>query len=551
MPMPCMPNGTPDVHRLLAQQLDLMTQVISINKEIANQYRLQSSPTAWQPLVTTGTSCCAHPGPVVVVEHNFCSAPRAASEEVLLEPLLPPKRGYPLRDLDGDFEARDGDPDAKEIQGAQTRMQAMFPKVDVIKQTVCAALAKTKYDVEDMYSETGWFQWIARHSKFHMIGMVMVVLNTAWIGYETDANKAVILSQAPRIFQLADNVFCWFFTLELLTRFLACQVKVTAFRDGAFVFDLMLVFLMIWETWLEVILVESLGINPQNGVRGTGCLRLLRLVRLVRIARATKLVETFPELFILVRGIALGFRSVFAVFGLASLVIYVFAIVFVELLGKSEVVDYFRNVPTSMNFLLLTVLCGPERETMVELLHVGKQYYAVFVLFILIAVLTVMNMLIGILCNVVCEVAEESSEDAFEKEVAYQISRVAKKVDADESGKISKPEFDLIIQDTEMTSTLDEIGVNIVDLAEFVTFVFEQTDEITYKEFEQLAFCFRGGKTATVSDLMSVRRFITLELSNLEENCRTWRMEANGTVPQGPRTAAPSSFSMTPSRSPG
>merc|ERR1719440_604856 len=90
---------------------------------------------------------------------------------------------------------------------------------------------------------------------------------------------------------------------------------------------------------------------------------MLRLVRLLRVARATRLVHSVPELLILVTGIGAGMRSVLAVFALSALVIYVFAVIFTQLLsGTAVAAGIFDNVPQSMNFLMLTVLCGPDSD---------------------------------------------------------------------------------------------------------------------------------------------------------------------------------------------
>merc|ERR1711939_420550 len=99
---------------------------------------------------------------------------------------------------------------------------------------------------------------------------------------------------------------------------------------------------------------------------------------------------------------------------------------------------------------MITVLCGPDSDFASTLLAAHWVYYAVFIAFILIANLTVLNMLIGILCNVVSNVADEAKEESFQAELHHQIARVARDMDEDGSGTISSEEFEVVLQDPAM-----------------------------------------------------------------------------------------------------
>merc|ERR1719291_1098270 len=103
---------------------------------------------------------------------------------------------------------------------------------------------------------------------------------------------------------------------------------------------------MDWETWVLVALYSFLGIDVGGFGQASSMLRLIRLFRLARVARAARLLHAAPELLILAKGIFAAIRSVIAVMCLLSLVVYVFAILFVQLLSGSAVaVGMFENVP--------------------------------------------------------------------------------------------------------------------------------------------------------------------------------------------------------------
>merc|ERR1719424_30664 len=243
-----------------------------------------------------------------------------------LQPLLPkeqsPSQHVPRHGVANLFKAEDESPShttttsAEEERkntinmkkGSHIRLASMFPKVDGIRANVLESLKAHRYDVEDFYHLQGIFQAIARNERFHNVGMFVILLNTVWIGVEADLNKHDLLCNAPVIFQVVDNFFCIFFCLDLLVKFLAFQQKHKAVADHWFQFDLALVMLMVWETWIEVFLFLNFDWPKQGkpGQSNDSYLRLLRLVRLVRVTRATRLIHNYPELAILARGIAAG-----------------------------------------------------------------------------------------------------------------------------------------------------------------------------------------------------------------------------------------------------
>merc|ERR1719506_837178 len=121
-----------------------------------------------------------------------------------------------------------------------------------------------------------------------------------------------------------------------------------------------------------------------------------------------------------------------------------------------------------------------------------------------------MNMLVGILCDVVSHISADSKEEEFSKEVDKQIHRLANILDTDGDGLISKEEFDTMMDDAETAHSLNSLGVDIVGLAHFARFIFEQCSDISYPDFAMLVGHFRGSKTVSLKDIMDMRRYITV-----------------------------------------
>merc|ERR1711937_956990 len=102
---------------------------------------------------------------------------------------------------------------------------------------------------------------------------------------------------------------------------------------------------------------------------------------------------------ILAKGMLVATRIVACSLGLLCLVMYVFAIMFTQVTRDSPEVHslYFGSVTDSMASLFIGGVM-PDQETMLsELGSRSALYVVLLLLFIFLAVLTVMNMLMGML----------------------------------------------------------------------------------------------------------------------------------------------------------
>merc|ERR1719265_2615169 len=104
------------------------------------------------------------------------------------------------------------------------------------------------------------------------------------------------------------------------------------------------------ETWIMLIVMAAVGGESPMG--GTS---ILRLFRLLRLSRLMKMLRSFPELLILIKGMATAMKSVAYVMALLVLITYVFAIAFTQLsVGNEALGDvYFSNVALAMYSLLI------------------------------------------------------------------------------------------------------------------------------------------------------------------------------------------------------
>eukprot|EP00931_Biecheleriopsis_adriatica_P042720 TRINITY_DN24361_c0_g1_i3.p1 TRINITY_DN24361_c0_g1~~TRINITY_DN24361_c0_g1_i3.p1 ORF type:complete len:750 (+),score=135.63 TRINITY_DN24361_c0_g1_i3:41-2251(+) len=390
-----------------------------------------------------------------------------------------------------------------------------------MKRRVRDCLHEEPYRETDFYSTTGPYQELARNEYFHNVCIAMVVANVIWIGIDIDLNKADVLCNAPLIFQLVDNIFCVFFTFEMSVRLLAFRDRASAFQEAQFLFDFLLAMMVVWECWIQVLMYKLLG-SATAGSQSYSALRVVRLVRLTRAARIAKLLDFLPELRILVKGFLLAIRSTFTIVLFLALVIYVFSLVFTQVLGDCMVgSSSFESVPATMNFFLLQVLCGFDSQFLNDLLAIHWTYYLLFLLYLFISQMALMNMLTGVICEVVSAVSEVEEQESFMLQAVERLGGVLHALDIDGNNKIDKEELESLLGNKKLLLILKDEGIDVVGLVDLVPFLFRDHDELRINEVLEFLIQYRGSKTATVRDLVEVRQFISMEI-------RRWAFEQHG-----------------------
>mmetsp|Transcript_110686 Transcript_110686/g.308416 ORF Transcript_110686/g.308416 Transcript_110686/m.308416 type:complete len:674 (-) Transcript_110686:182-2203(-) len=377
-----------------------------------------------------------------------------------------------------------------------------------------------EYDVCNFYKKEGFCQMVARSSLFEKATLSVIAFNALWIAIDTDMNKAAVTLDAQPIFQLAEHGFCMYFTWEWVIRFCAFRWKRSGLRDAWFMFDSVMVIMMVGETWVMTIIMLIMGGGALGG-GSTGSLRLLRLLRLSRMARMAKLLRSFPELLILIKGMASAMRSVIVTLVLLCLLVYVFAILFRQLLDGSQVGNkYFPTMWMAMHTLWLdgTLLDGP--GSLVAMLleepsPLGVICMLLFYFFVLLAALTVMNMLIGVLCEVVSAVAATEREQITVSCVKEGFMDIINKggLDADGDSKISRTEFETILTNPDAVRLLEKVDVDVYGFVDLADYLFEAEEggepvQMSFGDFMETVLSLRGTNTATVKDIVDLRKFI-------------------------------------------
>eukprot|EP00931_Biecheleriopsis_adriatica_P042719 TRINITY_DN24361_c0_g1_i2.p1 TRINITY_DN24361_c0_g1~~TRINITY_DN24361_c0_g1_i2.p1 ORF type:complete len:672 (+),score=121.78 TRINITY_DN24361_c0_g1_i2:40-2016(+) len=414
--------------------------------------------------------------------------------------------------------AEEGEQDTAKHEEKKKRFMMSIAEM---KCRVRDCLHDEPYRETDFYSTAGPFQELARNEHFHSICIAVVVVNVVWIGIDIDMYKADVLCKAPLIFQIVDNLFCLFFVFEMLVRLLAFRDRASAFREAPFLFDFCLSALVVWECWIQVLMYKLWG-STVGPAHNYSALRAVRLLRLTRAARVAKLLDYLPELRILVKGFLLAIRSTFTIVLFLALVIYVFSLVFTQVLGDCMVgSSSFESVPATMNFFLLQVLCGFDSQFLNDLLAIHWTYYLLFLLYLFISQMALMNMLTGVICEVVSAVSEVEEQESFMLQAVERLGGVLHALDIDGNNKIDKEELESLLGNKKLLLILKDEGIDVVGLVDLVPFLFRDHDELRINEVLEFLIQYRGSKTATVRDLVEVRQFISMEI-------RRWAFEQHG-----------------------
>jgi voltage-gated sodium channel len=360
---------------------------------------------------------------------------------------------------------------------------------------------------------------MAYHPYFESTTMAVIVSNAVWIGVDTELNHKNLEEDGKLPLEpwslVVENLFCFYFTGELVIRFLAFKSKRRCFFNAWFVFDSILVGCMILETWIMPF-VEAFLIDGEGG--GVGPLSALRLLRLLRLARVGRLMKFVPELGKLVKGMVKAARSVGFILLFLILVIYVFAIIFTGMMSDREKfpltpsceweVRHFMNEsdgclgPTDfgetgqdlfgtmgdsfMTLFTRGVLGDNLDETVDAIVENGDDTTRVILmwvwfLFLIITFATLLNMLIGVVCDVISQAAEEEEESDKVSSLTATITDAFQIIDTNADMVVSRSEWTHIKEDELVRRSMLDIGIENERMDErldqFAEMLFDHTED--------------------------------------------------------------------------
>jgi len=381
-----------------------------------------------------------------------------------------------------------------------------FSDPDEIKRRVRerARSDKPVYNVQDCYYKTGFFQCVAKSVYFQNTTLAVIVINAIWIAVDADENQAETLLDAKWPFVFADVAFFGYFVAELFVRFMAFEKKRKCLKDGWFVFDTSLVTLYLFDPFIITLMVAASG-----GGKLDMPTSVLRLFRLARLSRLIRMLRSLPELMIMIKGMVKAAATVSYTLGLLLLFTYVFAIAMTQLsIGTEFRAKYFQGVALSMYSL---IVYGTFLDSLAEFCDdiraESTPCLIVVAIFVVLASMTVMNMLIGILCEVISAVAVEEKETMVTEKVYDKLGSIVRTLDKDGDSTVSFRELCLIMEEPEALEVLNSMNVDPGDLIDVADdMLSEQGQPLSFDAFMDLVLGLRGGLEATLKDIYFVNK---------------------------------------------
>jgi hypothetical protein len=396
---------------------------------------------------------------------------------------------------------------------------------------------KPVYHVEDLYKKSGWAVTLAKSDTFSNVTAGVVCLNAIWIGIEADWNTAQNLYDAEIVFQVFSQIFCVYFTAELLIRLMAFRRGRDAFRDGWFQFDFFLVSTMIMDMWMLMPMLKIVS-GGKGGVQvPTQPLRVLRLLKLSRMARMMK---AFPELVTMIKGLVRSLRAIFSSIVLIMLMLYTWSIVLYMLMQDEDDLNEKFRADSDMNFssvgntmwiLLLdgAFMLDNAAPLLTELIFSRKWNVLLagifFLTFALLSSLLILQMLIGVLCDVVAKVNEEQRQAETVGMVKQELLGKLQEVD-DGDGKISHEELTRVMNDPTSRAVLKKLGINRLFLMQLQAMLYPTPGSVVpiKSALELLVLC-KSDNPVTIETLAGGFCYVFRELELIRSEILTHLQE--------------------------
>lgn len=315
---------------------------------------------------------------------------------------------------------------------------------------------------------------IAYSAWFLNITILIIVCNAIWMLIDVEWNHVNLRGADGRtpletLGIVMENLFCSYFTAEILLRLIAFKSWIFMFKDAWFIFDFLLVILMVVETWILPVINlfdDSLNSNALNQIS------MIRLFRLLRLGRIFRMLRFHPELRLLVKSIARAMDAVFYILFLLVLVTYFFAIVFTTQLAvpgteraspfdDPNAQQLFSDIGSSMMSLFtygtladeMAFCCNAISQESIAL-------FWLFTLFVVFSCITLLNMLIGVLCQVVEDNSQEHSKQKMLVDLKTSLEEAFEALDTSHDGKISEEEFKKMRTDPNVLDIFFRLGMD-------------------------------------------------------------------------------------------
>lgn len=307
---------------------------------------------------------------------------------------------------------------------------------------------------------------LVRHEMFELGIGLLVLMNAYLLGCQVDY-MACTGNAISEVFIIMDLIFCGLFMSEM-------TLRIGVFGWNFFVGPN-------WEfNWFDLIMVGlqavdllghmTMAANVQTNVSVVRVLRVLRLARILRVLRA---VHLFEELRRIVLSLYQASKTLFWSLVMMFIIVYVWSVFFLQVLVETEnykQVDaldyYFGSLARAILTMSECMLAGVSWDVVVTPLieHIAPFMGVLFVTYVAISLLVVMNLVTGLFVDTVTSNVREDKDDTLAANIRNMIAKCADDFDGDEDASfITWEAFEANMQSAEIQAFFRSIDVNPAD----------------------------------------------------------------------------------------
>jgi hypothetical protein len=344
-----------------------------------------------------------------------------------------------------------------------------------------SGVRKTLIEVEQIAIEEeqskqrdNFFGKLSLNVYFQNTTLGVIIFNAAWIFVDVEWNHPNLRKENGDLplepySDVIENIFCVYFTAEVLVRALGFRTFCFAIKDKWFVFDSTLVLMVVLENWILPLIALIAG--SDGGGKALSSFSSFRLLRLLRLTRMVRIMRFFPELMTLIKGMIRAMQSVVFILIFLVIVMYVFAIVFTSQFGQPGYIpdpnepypssaELFSDIGSSMMTLFTIGVLGDNlSQTLMAIKADSLVLFWVFVVFLVVSGMTLLNMLIGVLCQVIDDSSREEEEMRQLTELRACLVEAFEGTDTSGDGLVSEAEWNQIVANENVKNALVKFGI--------------------------------------------------------------------------------------------
>jgi len=366
----------------------------------------------------------------------------------------------------------------------------------------------------DEHHALPWLHRLTTHKGYEMFSGTLIVLNSIFLGFQTqylaemyidNASRNEPLGDPPDVFFAFHCIFCVLFAIELGLRWVADGLLEFFKHEEMWwnILDIVVVVSSALEVLMELIATAT-GREKSDALQNVSVIRVLRVVRIVRVARVIRVMKFFRELRMMIYSILGCVKNLMWVIIVLLMTFYMFGVGFTtaacDYLDSSEkwndeqyevLVDSFGTIDKSIISLFMSMSGGNDWEVYYSsLLWLPIYYRMAFLLFIAFSTFAVVNIVTGVFVESALGANIKDRDivvhEELEEKKAYMASmqEIFEEMDEEGNGTISLAEFEHKLKDERVIAYFNALKLDVSEASKvFHLLDHDRSDEVGIDEF--------------------------------------------------------------------